>query len=269
VLGGTFAGLHAGHRRLLAAAFEAAESVGIGLTTEAYLRGHPKPRPRSIPPYAARRRTLVRYLARHWPRRRWRVVPLADRWGGSVEPGVDLLVASVETREGVRSVNAERRRRGLPPVRTLLIPLVRGEDGRPIASRRIRAGEIDPEGHRLRPIRLAVRARGRGLATWTRELENALRPMPVHARGVGAPRARGQLPRGGRFDLLVELPARRSGPVRTVTAEGSRRSWQVAIDRETGLPLVRQAARVVRKALATSNREPRELPPSHRPRPKG
>jgi phosphopantetheine adenylyltransferase len=256
VLGGTFADLHAGHRRLLAAAFEAAERVGIGLTTEAYLRTHPKPRPRAIPPYAARRRTLVGYLARHWPRRRWRVVPLEDRWGGSVEPGIDLLVASVETRAGVRSVNAERRRRGLPAVRTLLIPLVRGEDGRPIASRRIRAGVIDAEGHRLRPIRLALRARDDGLAGWTRELESALRPLPVLIRGVRAARARGPLPRGGRYDLLLELPTRGGGPVRTLTPAGDRRSWRIAIDRATGRPKARPVARAVRRALAETNGEP-------------
>ncbi len=148
ILGGTFDHLHRGHAALLAAAFARAERVRIGLTTAAFLRAHPKPWPDRIEPYATRRRRLARFLSAHWPARRWSIVALHDPWGASVEPGPDLLVVSDETRTALRAIRTERRRRGLPPLAVAVVPTVRAADGRPIASRRIRAGTIDRAGRR-------------------------------------------------------------------------------------------------------------------------
>ncbi len=156
VLGGTFDRLHVGHQALLAAAFDAARRVGIGLTTDAYLTAHPKPWAGRIAPFARRRRELQRYLTSHYPTSRWWIVPLSDGWGGSVEPGVDVLVASSETRVAARGVNRERRRRSLGAVRLRLVPVVLAEDGLPVSSRRIRSGAIDPTGRRIRPLRIAI-----------------------------------------------------------------------------------------------------------------
>ena len=149
VLGGTFDHLHAGHRALLTAAFERADEVKIGLTTDRFARAEEKPVPRRVQSYATRRRRLRAFLRQQFPSRSWTVVPLTDRWGGSVGPGVDLLVLSEETARAARPINAERRHRGLPPVRVHVVRQVPAEDGKPIASRRIRAGEIDSEGHLL------------------------------------------------------------------------------------------------------------------------
>jgi pantetheine-phosphate adenylyltransferase len=149
VLGGTFDHLHAGHRALLSAAFERAEQVKIGLTTDRFARSERKPHPDQLESFAIRARRLRRFLRHHYPDRRWTVLPLRDRWGRSVQPGPDLLVLSEETRNAARPINAERRRRGLPPLRVYIQPLIRGDDGRAITSRRIRAGKIDSEGHRM------------------------------------------------------------------------------------------------------------------------
>ena len=159
VLGGTFDRLHIGHRVLLDEAFRAGRTVGIGLTTAKFLRGHPKPGARSIQPFPVRRAALERYLSRRYSRGRWWILPLEDGWGRSVEPGVDVLVASAETVSGARSVNAERTRRHLPRLVVRLVPVVRGEDGLPVSSRRIRAGVIDARGRRLRPLQVQVVAR--------------------------------------------------------------------------------------------------------------
>ncbi len=158
VLGGTFDRLHEGHAALLRTAFRTGQEVAIGLTTERYLAHHPKPRGTSIQSYAARRRALVRWLRRFYPRRRWRVVPLNDRFGASVEPGVSALIVSADTTAGGRAVNRERRRRGRPPIPVVVVPIVLADDLGPVSSRRIRAGEIDRWGRRIARISVGVAA---------------------------------------------------------------------------------------------------------------
>jgi cytidyltransferase-like protein len=148
VLGGTFDHLHAGHAALLRAAFERAMRVKVGLTTDRFARSEGKPLAEKVQSYSTRRRRLRGFLRKEFGQRRWSIVPLNDRWGGSVRPGADWLILSTETRRAGRPINAERRRRGLPPLRILVVPIVRAFDGRPIASRRIRSGEIDPAGNR-------------------------------------------------------------------------------------------------------------------------
>ena len=152
VLGGTFDRLHAGHVALLATAFRLGRTVSIGVTTDAFLAAHPKPDAGRIPSYATRRRALRRWLTRRYPEARWKVVPLGDRFGRSVEPGVDVLVVSADTLKGGRAVNAERRRRGRSVTALAVVPLVLADDLLPVSSRRIRAGTIDRTGRRRSPL---------------------------------------------------------------------------------------------------------------------
>lgn len=155
VLGGTFDHLHAGHRQLLATAFREADRVGIGLTTDAYLRSHPKAAGRRLQSYRTRRARLTLYLRQRYPARRWWLVPLENGVGGALAPEVELLVASEETRDGARQVNVERRRRRLRPAQLRFVPMVLADDLLPLNSTRIRRGTIDPEGRRRRPVRIA------------------------------------------------------------------------------------------------------------------
>lgn len=183
VLGGTFDRLHVGHEALVRTAFRAADSVAIGLTTDQYLRRHPKPGSRRIQSYATRRRTLVGWLRREFPRRAWRVEPLADARGHSVEPGFDAIVITEETLTGARRVNAERHRRGLPALRIVVAPMVLGDDLLPVSSRRIRAGAIDRVGRRRSAIRITVLLpRPDSLTPWRR----AVRRIFPRARVVRA-----------------------------------------------------------------------------------
>ncbi|MFZ1023990.1 MAG: pantetheine-phosphate adenylyltransferase [Thermoplasmata archaeon] len=159
VLGGTFDQFHAGHQSLLRRAFATADTVGIGLTTASYLKRFPKPLARRIQPYAERKRVLAHWLRTHYGRHRWWIAPLGEPFGRSVGPGVDVLVVSSDTRAGGRAVNRERRRRSLPRLPIEVVPLVLARDHRPIASRRIRAGEIDPHGRRIASAMSRLRAR--------------------------------------------------------------------------------------------------------------
>jgi cytidyltransferase-like protein len=156
VLGGTFDHLHVGHQALLAAAFRAGDRVAIGITSDRFLARHPKPIAGRIQPYTVRRRALVRWLRAQYPQRRWRVVPLENPFGGSVEPEVGVLVASAETEQGGRAVNRERRRLGRASVPIVTVPLVLADDLEPVSSRRVRSNEIWPDGRRRAPIWVAL-----------------------------------------------------------------------------------------------------------------
>ncbi len=171
VLGGTFDRLHAGHWALLRTAMRRGDDVAIGLTSDRYIATHPKPARERIQPYAQRRRALARWLRREYPRRRWRIVPLENGYGRSIEPGFDRLVVSAETVEGARRVNAERRRRHLPPLRVEIVPLVLADDLLPVSSHRIRQKVIDRYGRRRSPIRIALAIDPiLAAAPWRREL---------------------------------------------------------------------------------------------------
>lgn len=156
VLGGTFDRVHAGHLALLDAAFAYATSVRVGVTTSKFLAQHPKPFGDRIRPYGVRRRALERLLKRRYPGRRFSLARLDDPFGGSVRPGIDILVVSEETRVGARAVNRARRTRHLPALKVLVVPTVLGPDRKPISSRRIRAGEIDAMGNTERRPRGAA-----------------------------------------------------------------------------------------------------------------
>ncbi|MCI4336332.1 MAG: pantetheine-phosphate adenylyltransferase [Thermoplasmata archaeon] len=160
VLGGTFDHLHAGHWRLLDTAFARANRVGIGITTDRFLALHPKEGASRLEPFARRRRHLESLLRARYPQRRWWTVALEDLVGGALAPEVEMLVASADTRPGAQIIQRARRRRRLPPLHVVYVPLVAADDLLPISSTRIRRGAIRADGRREGPILLA---RERGL----------------------------------------------------------------------------------------------------------
>ncbi len=187
ILGGTFDRLHRGHEALLETAFSLGRTVAIGVTTDAFLAAHPKPRAGRLQPFRLRRAAVARWVARHHPGRPVRIVPLADRFGGSLDPEVDALVVSAETAEGGRAVNRERARRGLGPVPVAVVPLVLADDLRPVSSRRIRAGEIDRAGRRRTPLPVVVSVPDLATRTWAaRAVRRAFPTARFRFRGAGA-----------------------------------------------------------------------------------
>lgn len=150
--GGTFDGLHAGHRRLLERSFALGAFVVIGLTSDGFARKQGKEPSR---PYPERKRALEDYITRTFPGRPYLVAKLEDLFGpGIASADVQALVASPETGERIALANEMRARRGFPPLELVTIDWVVAEDGSPISSTRIRNGEIDADG------RLLTRRRG-------------------------------------------------------------------------------------------------------------
>ncbi|HVB95923.1 MAG TPA: phosphopantetheine adenylyltransferase [Nitrososphaerales archaeon] len=142
--GGTFDGLHAGHRRLLERSFELGREVVVGLTSDEFARKEGKV---TKHPYKEREADLDAFIRQRFPGRRYSIAKLDDFFGpGIASREVEALVASPETGKRVGLANALRAERGFPPLELVVVDWVAAEDGSPISSTRIRKGEIDEEG---------------------------------------------------------------------------------------------------------------------------
>jgi len=153
-MGGTFDVLHRGHRSLLQTAFEAGdEGVVIGVTTDAFANAA---RERSVTTYAARVAALEAFLRERGWWARAEVRPIDDAYGFALEAQFSAIAVTEETVGSATKINAKRREQGLPALAVHLAPYVLADDGRPIKATRVRRGEVDLEGHALRPLRVAV-----------------------------------------------------------------------------------------------------------------
>ncbi len=182
-MGGTFDVLHAGHEALLRAAFALGGPVFIGVTSDRMAR---EGRAR-VNPYSVRKRSLEAWLRRH-KFREYTIGPLDDAYGPSASGDFDAIVVSEERRDIAEEINAKRAKGGLPPLEVHAIPMVLAEDGLRIASRRIRAREIDARGRIVGPVRVLVGTRNRVKVEAVRRVfgtvfrEVRVRGVPVEAR---------------------------------------------------------------------------------------
>lgn len=144
--GGTFDEIHAGHIALLAKAFELGDHVIIGVTSDQFVK-HKK----LNHPFEERVASLKKIIKQEFRGGDYEVAKLDSEFGPAVTTGdVGALVASTETAaKGVR-LNKLRTKSGLAPVEVVAVDLVKAEDGKPISSTRIRAGEIDWRGRLLK-----------------------------------------------------------------------------------------------------------------------
>ncbi|HYA70048.1 MAG TPA: pantetheine-phosphate adenylyltransferase [Thermoplasmata archaeon] len=205
VLGGTFDHLHIGHHALLATAFRAGDSIAIGLTTDRFVDEHQKPDSSRIQPYGVRRAVLSRWIRRHFPGRKWRVVPLEDPFGRSVDPGVGVLVVSRETVAGGRAVNRERRRLGRRPIPLVVVPLALADDLEPVSSRRVRAGTIGTDGRRFTTVGVAIAVGDpQDLSPATRAVRRVFPQARISETSVSEGSA------APPFDLVVQVNRRRT-----------------------------------------------------------
>ncbi len=148
-VGGTFDKLHKGHRALLGKAFESGECVVIGLTSDDFVEKMRKPH--KTAPYADRLKELTAFLEKSGFKGRFEIVPLYDSYGLTLKrDGLDALVVSQETVKTGAVINQKRAENGLPPLEIIEINLVPAENKKPISTTRIRACEIDRDGHLIK-----------------------------------------------------------------------------------------------------------------------
>jgi pantetheine-phosphate adenylyltransferase len=155
-VGGTFDELHKGHRILLMRAFEIGEKVLIGLSSDEFAERLGRQKSHAIACYEKRLAELKEFLRRNDFLERAEIIPLNDAYGVTLSRDVlDALVVSRETEYMAQEINKKREKKGLEPLKIVVVEMVPAENHVPISTTRIRRGEIDREGHLLKRLRNA------------------------------------------------------------------------------------------------------------------
>ncbi len=145
-VGGTFDPLHDGHKALLGKACELSRNGGllVGLTSDEMVKkkGH------KVRDYKSRLSEVRRFILAQGIEPV--IVRLDEPYGPAVSDDFDFIVVSPETHPGALRINEIREKKGLRPLRIVLVDYVLAKDGLPISSTRIAKGEIDEHGNILR-----------------------------------------------------------------------------------------------------------------------
>lgn len=147
--GGTFDEIHIGHIALLSKSFQVGRKVIIGVSSDEFAKERGKKLNHN---YEQRVKNLKQTIKKEFGNMvNYEIAKLNGDFGPAVTTGeVGALVASSETQVKGRLLNEIRAKRGLKPVQVIAVALVKAEDGSPISSTRIRAGEINNKGKLLK-----------------------------------------------------------------------------------------------------------------------
>ncbi|PIZ64313.1 hypothetical protein CO051_03445 [Candidatus Roizmanbacteria bacterium CG_4_9_14_0_2_um_filter_39_13] len=145
VLGGTFDHLHAGHKYILAAAFDSAKHITIGVTSDAFVTN--KQLSNIIQPHTERKQVLEKYLLSMNVRDRASYEVLDDIYGSATNrDDIDSIVVTSDSEPNANTLNEKRVEHNLPKLYVINVPLLHGKDGETISSTRIRQGVINRNG---------------------------------------------------------------------------------------------------------------------------
>lgn len=137
---GTFDVLHDGHKALIRRAFEVADKVIIGITSDAMASGSRD----EIVSIHLRRKAVEAFVHGMGD---CEIMEIDDMFGGlDRRSDVDILVVSEETLDNGRAVNDRRIRNGLKPLELSVVPLVMADDGSKISARSIMKGAYGHSG---------------------------------------------------------------------------------------------------------------------------
>ena len=146
--GGTFDEIHAGHIALLSQAFQVGKKVIIGVSSDEFAKKNGK---RLNHKFDQRVKNLKKMIEKEFRSANHEIAKLDGDFGPAVTTDeVGALVASSETHVKGKLLNRMRAKKGLKPVEVIVVEMVKAEDGSPISSTRIRAGEIDGSGRLLK-----------------------------------------------------------------------------------------------------------------------
>ncbi len=146
-MGGTFDILHKGHLTLLSNAFDIADKVIIGITSDEFAAKKGKILTNK---YDQRFENLTSVISKEFSNASFEISKLENDFGPAVlEKGVEALVVSDETSNQGTILNELRAKKNLPPVQIVTVPLFLAKDGTRISTTRIKNSEIDIDGNLL------------------------------------------------------------------------------------------------------------------------
>lgn len=152
--GGTFDHFHKGHEEFLSRALSAGKKLIVGLTSDKYVEGSKintalqDQNSNLIETYVSRRKSLEKFLSQKKAQDRASILRIDNLFGPTLskELPIDTIVVSEESKKGADIINRKREKLNLVPLKVLVAPPVKAEDGELISSERIRNGEINREG---------------------------------------------------------------------------------------------------------------------------
>jgi len=147
VVGGTFEFLHKGHKELLKRAFELGDFVLIGITADGFKKD-------CSVDFENRKRKVENFVKNF--SKPYEIMEIHDKYGPTLQEDFDIIVVSPETLKTAKEINELRNQNGLKKMEIVKIPLFYAEDLLPISSKRIREGDIDENGNRLKPLKVNV-----------------------------------------------------------------------------------------------------------------
>lgn len=145
VIGGTFDRLHLGHENFILHAFQLAETVTIGITSDLFIKN--KSENQQIISLEKRKQAIVNFLTSQKIINRYRFSTLNDIFGiTKTEQNIDAILVTQETKHNAVIINKFRKKSRLPELKIEIMLLIKSEDRKIIRSQRIRFGEIDRNG---------------------------------------------------------------------------------------------------------------------------
>ena len=148
--GGTFDEIHVGHLTLLSKAFELGNKVIVGVTSDEFASRR-KGKNNIKHSYQERLASLEQAIRNNFGNVKYEISKLDNDYGPVIlSADVAALVASTETAGKGDEINRIRQGKGLAQIEVITVGLIRAYDGKPISSSRIRSGEIDEFGKRLK-----------------------------------------------------------------------------------------------------------------------
>lgn len=145
VVGGTFDRFHKGHEKLIEIAAQNAKKITIGIATEELYKD--KLFAKQIEPFNYRKNNVGDFLKKNGWHEKSKLIGFSEFTGGADKNDeIDAIVVSRQTYQNALKINNLREKRGLTPLRIIIVDDVLASDGQLLSSERIRLGETDRKG---------------------------------------------------------------------------------------------------------------------------